>query len=341
MTGSTPRRIAPILLQWIVLLGAAALFILGLRLMLTYIPFASDWERYFQPTARDWLLGKLTLYGEPDQITGFWNFPWFLWPLLPLAVWPVWLGWGVILIGTFLAMAWQTRGYEKWWLVFVSPLIVDLVVNGQVEIIPLLGIALGWMAGNRPYLLGVGLVLMAAKPQACLLVALWLLYHHRQRIRPLLVPIAVFLVSLAIHGWDWWLRWATGPSILQLMSNINNSTPWRSIGLWMAPVAIALGLWSLRLPRTRRNLGALVTTGALVAPYMSSHSLVLVLTFGLLPLGPAWALAGWIASFTVLLRGWLGKPAAHLDFLIAAVLMIGYLLHADRGTGHPAKEAQP
>lgn len=324
------RRTARQALEWLALFAAVALFVVGIRLMTSYIPFASDWERFFQPTIRGWLDGSLVLYGEATWFTGFWNPPWMVWLLLPLAVWPVWLGWGAITVVTFLVMAWLTRGYKMRWLVFASPLIVDLVVNGQVEVIPMLGIALGWMAGDRPYLLGIALVLMATKPQVCFLVALWLLLQHPHRLRAFLVPAGVFTLSLALHRWDWWLRWSGGPSVLSLLSQINNSTAWRSIGLWMAPLALVLAIWALRLPRTRRNLGALVVVNVLIAPYLSSHSLIQVLTFSLLPLGPAWAVAGWASSFTVFLRGWFGKSAVHLDFVIAAVLTVGYLLHADR-----------
>jgi hypothetical protein len=108
--------------------------------------------------------------------------------------------------------------------------------------------------------------------------------------------------------------WMSGPSVFHLMRNINNVTPWHRIGFWMASVALVLAIWMLRLPPTRRNLGALVAANALVAPYLSAHSLVNVLTFSLLPLVPAWEFAGWVASFTVFLRGWIGKPAMHLDF---------------------------
>lgn len=329
------------LVQVLALVAAASLLIMGLRLLTTYIPFASDWEVYFQPTIRAWLEGSQVLYEDRIGTGGVWNFPWLVWPLIPLAVWPAWLGWGLLVVVTLLAMAWLTSDYKWRWLVFTSPLIGDLVINGQVDVIPMLGIGLGWLADDRPHLLGLALVLMSTKPQACFLVALWLLLRHQHRLRALLVPIAVFVLSLAVHGWDWPLRWASGPPVFGLMANVNNATPWASIGLWMAPVALALGAWALRLPRTRLSLGALVAANALIAPYLSSHSLVQVLTFSLLPLGPAWAVAGWAASFTVFLRGWLGKPAMHLDFAIAAVLMIGYLLHAQRSRQDaPSKEVR-
>ncbi len=304
-----------------------------------YIPFASDWEVYFRPTIQKWLENNENLYEGNVGTAGFWNLPWLLWPLIPLAVWPVQLGWGMLIVATLLVMIWLTRNREQWWLVFVSPLIADLIVNGQVDIIPMLGIALGWLAGNRPQLLGVALVLMAAKPQACFLVAMWLLLHNKHRLQALLVPLVIFAMSLIVHGWDWPIRWATGPSVFGLISNVNNCTPWRSIGFWMVPVALALAIWSLRLHRSRHNLGALVAANALITPYMSSHGLVQVLVFSLLPLGPAWGWAGWVASGTVLLRGWFGKSAMHLDFMIAAMLMIGYLSRAssdrDRNQSRP------
>jgi hypothetical protein len=118
--------------------------------------------------------------------------------------------------------------------------------------------------------------------------------------------------------------------VFGLIDSEANVTPWRSIGLWMAPAALALGIWALRLPRTRLNLGALVVANALITPAMGSYSMVHVLAFGLLPLGFRWALAAWLLSFTVFLRPFFGQPAVRLDFLVAAVLMMGYLLHADR-----------
>lgn len=324
------RRRTRALTEWLILLGTAALLVVALRLLTQAIPFASDWEVYFQPITRGWLDGSLVLYEDTKWGWGFWNPPWLLWPLIPLAVWPVWVGWGVLVVATLIVMIWLTRGYPRRWLVFTSPLIIDLVLDGPVEIIPMLGIALGWLAGNRPHLMGIALVLMAAKPQACFLVALWLWLHHRHRMQALLVPAAVLTLSLVVHGWDWLIRWASGPSVFSLISSTHNITPWRSIGLWMAPVALVLGIWALRLPRSRRNLGALVAANVLVTPFMGSYSLVHVLAFSLLPLGPRWALAGWLASFTVCLRPWLGKEAVRLDFVIAAVLTIGYLLYTGR-----------
>jgi hypothetical protein len=324
------RRELPKPVQWAILIAAAALCILGLKLLTNYIPFSSDWEVYFQPITGGWLDGSLVLYQDTRWGGGYWSPPWLIWLLIPLAVWPVWLGWGALVVATLVTMAWLTKNYANRWLVFASPLIIDLVLDGPVEIVPMLGIALGWLAADRPYLLGIALVLMSTKPQTCFLVALWLLLNNRHRIRALLIPILVFVASLILHGWDWPLRWASGPSVLGLIDSEANTTPWRSIGIWMAPVALLLGIWALRLPRTRLNLGALVVASALVTPVLGSYSMVHVLAFGLLPLGFRWALVAWIVSFTVFLRPFFGQPAVKLDFLVAAVLMIGYLLHANR-----------
>jgi hypothetical protein len=45
------------------------------------------------------------------------------------------------------------------------------------------------------------------------------------------------------------------------------------------------------------------------------------------------------SPFAPLLRGWFGKSAVHLDFTIAAVLMIGYLLHDDRPGSRGLRQA--
>jgi hypothetical protein len=316
--------------QGLVLIGAVALFVGILRLVTVYIPLATDWEVYFAPTARGWIEDRQILPGEInwDGNATFWNPPWLLWLILPLAVWPAWFGWGIVVVATLMVMIWATRDYEHRWLVFTSPLIIGFIVDGQVEIFPMLGIALGWLAQDRPYLLGIALVLMAAKPQACFLVAIWLLLYHRQRFKALLIPAAVFFGSMLVHGWDWPLRWLSGRTLLTARPIFHDSSPWRSVGYWMVPVALGLVSWTLRLPRTRLHLGAVVAANALITPYMSSHSLVQVLTFSLLPLGLGWGLAGWAVPFTVLLRAWLGQATMHVDFAVAAILMIGYLLQA-------------
>jgi hypothetical protein len=305
-----------------------------------FIPFATDWEVYFRPITLGWLDGSLTLYQDTGWGAGFWNPPWLLWMLIPLATMPVWLGWGLLVVATVFVMLWLTKSHEGHWLVFVTPLLVFLVVFGQVEIVPMLGIALGWLAADRPHLLGISLVLMAAKPQPCFLVAIWLLLRHSRRFQAMVVPASFLLISLCIHGWDWPLRWANNPSILDLIHIGNNSTPWHSLGLWMLPVSVLLSVWVLSLPRTRRNLGAVVAANALVTPYMSSYGLVQVLAFSMLPLGRAWAIAAWAAGCTPLLRAVYGPHAARLDFAIAAVLMIGYLLRADRISSRPDAEEQ-
>ena len=317
-------------IQGLILIGAVAVFIGLLRLVTFYIPLASDWELCFAPMTRGWIEGRQILPGEAnwDGKPFFWNPPWLLWLILPLATWPVWLGWGLVVVATLMVMIWATKGYKKRWLVFTSPLIIGFIVNGQVEFIPMLGIALGWLAKDRPHLLGVALVLMATKPQACFLVAIWLLLHHRQRARALLIPVAVFCISMLVHGWDWPLRWLIGREPLYALPVFHDASTWRTAGNWMIPVALVLMSWTLRLRRTRFHLGAVVAANALIAPYMSSPSLVQVLTFSLLPLGTGWALAGWVASLTVFLRPWFGQAAWRVDFAVAAVLMIGYLLNA-------------
>jgi hypothetical protein len=325
-SGAPPKAALPPAAEWAILLASVVAFITVLKLITQWIPFATDWELFFRPVTLGWTDGSLLLYQETSS---FWNPPWLLWPLIPLAFWPAWMGWGILVVATMFVMLWLTRKYKAWWLVFLSPLIIDPIHNGQVDVIPMLGIALAWLATDRPLLMGIALTLMITKPQACFLVALWLWMHHPKRMRALVVPIGVFAASVIVDGWDWPLRWASGSSAFRLVQITHNASPWHSLGLWMIPVALVLGIWALRLPSTRRNLGAVVNANALIAPYLGSHSLIQVLAFGLLQLGPAWAAAGWIASLTPLLRALFGRGTERLDFAVAAILMIGYLLHAN------------
>lgn len=63
----------------------AALIIIGVAYLI--LPTGEDWEIFYLPAAQQILAGQ-----SPYQIPGFFNPPWILLPLLPLALLPAKVG---------------------------------------------------------------------------------------------------------------------------------------------------------------------------------------------------------------------------------------------------------
>ncbi|NDJ53608.1 MAG: hypothetical protein GYB68_11060, partial [Chloroflexi bacterium] len=136
-----------------------------------------------------------------------WHTPLILWPLSLIPLRLLWTVWTIL---TVLGLFWASRQMEVNGLlvVFAYPALA-LVWLGQVDVIILVGLVLA-LTNPNPYWRGFGLLLMSIKPQISGLVFLLLLfyewYEHKEW-RALIIPGAVFVLSLLIYGYDWPLRW--------------------------------------------------------------------------------------------------------------------------------------
>jgi hypothetical protein len=139
----------------------------------------------------------------------------FLWFIFPLGLAPNWQVGYLIWIAISFVLLWpvaRTFGGNPiiallagttmwgWWL-------------GQMDMIPLSGLAIAWVATERkrPYWVGVGLLLLSVKPQLGLLPILAFLFWNRdQLVKVLAVPVIAAVISFIQFGIDWPLRWQFG-----------------------------------------------------------------------------------------------------------------------------------
>ncbi len=210
-----------------------------------------------------------TLTGNYGQNT--WNpYPAY-WLLTPFSLLPPQIGflfWNLLAAMGFIVAIRQLNGrflpfalsLPCFWLLYV----------GQFEGVVALGLALGLAA--PPLWAGLGLVLLALKPQIGLFAILFILLRRRD-VKLLLIPAVVFLLSLLYWGW-WPLEW--------LDSIIGNRATGYSANISLWPYSLVL-LPLLFFKRSSLRLWLIVQS--LIVPYFAVYSLAILYTMWL----PLWA----------------------------------------------------
>lgn len=167
------------------------------------MPIPYDWVWAFRPATLALLAGQ-----SPYTITSekFYNAPWALFPLIPIALLPDMLGCAVMVVLCVVAFglaAYRLGASHVAMIAFVlSPFVMRGIWNGNIDWMPLLGVTLS------PWL---GLFFVAVKPQTCGLVAIYWLYEawKARRILKTFAPVsAATLLSFVLYGL-WPLRAAT------------------------------------------------------------------------------------------------------------------------------------
>jgi hypothetical protein len=236
-------------------------FILQLAI---FAPFIASSGYDFYSTFR-----VAALTGNYGQNT--WNpYPAY-WLLLPFSQLPPQIGfllWNMLAAVGFIAAIRHLNGrflpfalsLPCFWLLYV----------GQFEGVVALGLALGMMA--PPLWAGLGLVLLALKPQIGLFAILFILLR-RWSPKLLAVPVIVFLLSLLY--WGWWIpEW--------LDSIIGNRATGYAANISLWPYSLVL-LPLLFFKRASLRLWLVVQS--LVVPYFAVYSLAILYTMWL----PLWA----------------------------------------------------
>lgn len=201
--------------------------------------------------------------------------PYFMeWFLRPLGLLP-WRESYLLLAVICIASAWwiARRLGGSPFVVLASPTFLWILWLGQVDILPALGLGLAWWSTERkkPVLAGLGLLLLATKPQlgafAILAFAAW------NGWRALIVPAAGAAASFVIYGLDWPLRWL-------------GYTPQTMFGgdawFYIAPTWLLVGLVGVFFIRGRREqLHYLVAATLAGAPFLGAYSYFVLLFFPL------------------------------------------------------------
>ena len=236
--------------QWGV---GGAVFLLLVGCMALVLPPAVDFHNYFRPAALGILKGI-----SPYENTGFFNAPWTLLPLLPIALLPESLGRAVLVVVAFLTYAFTAYrlGGKPLAVVFflLSPTVLADLLNGNLDWLAMVGYVL-----PHP----VGLFFLAVKPQIGAVVGLfWLIEAWREggwrRALRVFGPFAICLgLSFIIFGL-WPLRFQA------------NLSMWWNASLW--PMSIPVGLVLLTAALRKRNQRLAMAAAPCLSPYLLLHS---------------------------------------------------------------------
>jgi hypothetical protein len=257
----TRRNLRAVLL----ILAALALIVAA---MAVFLPPGVDWQYSFRPAVFDLLAGRSPYHldrgiqGSWDQYS-FFNAPWALLPLIPIALLPVQVGRALLVIVTILSFTYVARrlGAKPLaiGLLLVSPPVMHGVLTGNIDWLAVLGFIM------PPQ---IGLFFIAIKPQVGIAVAVfWLVEAWRRgRWREVLRtfwPISVTLVlSIIIFG-PWPLRFETQAGV------------WWNASLW--PMSIPVGLALLVAALHKRKIEFAMAASPCLSPYLMMHSWVAAL----------------------------------------------------------------
>lgn len=205
----------------------------------------NDWDTFFVPAVRAFLEGQ-----SPYSVEGFFNPPWLVFLLTPLA----WAPPGLAMLFPSLALLLAAHRRRKPWLIPIVGLSFPFLaasVYANIDWLPMLGLAYGGAAGP---------LLVTVKPQAAGLAVI--AFFRRQGARALL-PLAA-AVALGFILWPGWPADMLAGDIL--------SAEGRNLSLF--PYTLPLGIAAVWLAWRRGSLLWGCVASLSLAPYYYIHSLL-------------------------------------------------------------------
>jgi len=255
------------------------LFALSVFLVYTYLPVDVDWSQGGPPAAgvdykgafRPALI-KLVSFESPYSVTAFFNPPWVLIPLLPLAFVSPALGAAVMFVLNFacwIIVAARSRMNPLAFTVFIlfSHMFTNSW-NGNIEGIAALGFIL-----PPP----IGMFFVLAKPQFGAAVAIfWTVEAYRKGGLPAVTRVALPVLSAIALSVLVFSPWPLqGPSLVDVWWNSS-----------VFPYGIPAGVILLGLTLWRRDIRFAIAASPFFAPYLTGHTWAVV-WFGLLLFVPS------------------------------------------------------
>lgn len=246
----TSKRMQPVLYVEI-----AALILLGLAVM----PGGFDYKGYFHPLAQGCYNCTYNPYFSEWFMRPFGIFPWRTSYLIFSAVSMAIIWWSTRRLGgnPFVTLASATFLWILW--------------LGQIDVLPALGLALAWwsLQTERRTLAGLGLLLLATKPQLGGFVILALIWWGGWR--TLIIPAIAAGAAFVIYGIDWPLRWMT-------------YTPQTMFGgdawFYIAPTWLLISIVGVFFVRGRREQLQYIVAATLAgAPFLGAYSFFVLLLF--------------------------------------------------------------
>lgn len=229
-------------------------------------PMGVDWKGVYQKAALGLLEGK-----SPYEGQNFYNPPWVLLPLIPIALFPPPLGTSIMyVLNLFLFLFVMIKLETNIWLaipfVFLSGMAINSN-NGNIEGF----VALGFILPPQ-----IGLFFILSKPQIGIAVAFfwmveaWRTGGYKEVIRVFLPVTIAFLLSFLLFG-PW------------LFNSTRIIDIWVNASIW--PKGIPIGIFLLTLAIWRREIKFAIAASPFFAPYLAPHTWAFV-WLGLLALIP-------------------------------------------------------
>ena len=280
-----PQRLKWLIIADVIVIFALAAFVLpGGQDLDSFYHFASGCLSCVnEPPFASWILAFLNLTGDA------WR-------------WPFW----TVLISVLLVWSSRNLGGDPLWVILSFPAMAQIWL-GQLDGFITLGTTMAVTFGN-PYLRGLGLLLMAMKPQVAAPAILLLFWYERERLKVAAIPVAVALLSFVVWGIDWPVRWAFHSEPAWM-----NEIPWR-VGTLFPIGLLAFAVIPL-LADKKSQIYAAFLASALGLPFYGSYSyvtfLVLSAPWWSTPLSYAWVLA----------YPWLGRQALQFAWVLPLVML--------------------
>jgi len=218
-----------------------------------YLPAPVDWRTAFRPAAR-----AMLLTGDPYQVEGFFNPPWTVLPMIPLAFLPEQIGAALMFVAGLAGFAFAAHRLGASPIVLgafiLSPPVMHSLLNGNIDWLPLVGFVL------PPQ---IGLFFILIKPQMGLAVALF--WRSRPGVRGGLREVirvfgpvgAALALSLALYGL-WPLRSSQEVGL------------WWNASLW--PMSIPIGLALVAAAVRSRRIEYAMGAAPCLSPYVLLHA---------------------------------------------------------------------
>jgi hypothetical protein len=236
---------------------------------------------------------------------GLRNPPWSLIPLVPLAMLPDRVGWGLLAYCTIAVLIISVPTSTRRWLYGLSIALVvtafptlRVLVDAQLELLVIGGVLLSLygLAQVNPYWLAAGVLIATAKPQAVFMLMIAIAFYVL-RAWPFRkwLTMGLLVLSMVIPMMLWrgqaWLAALDGTyqagSIIDIGLNaaLNRAgLPPLLIGLlWAALFAGTLAvIWRSDHTLSREKAGFLIAASLLLAPYAAGNSVLIVLCIGIM-----------------------------------------------------------
>lgn len=231
-----------------------------------------DWYNYYYPAIRS--------LDDPFVVSGYFNPPWLVWLLSPLGLLTaadshvLWIV--LILLLTVRCVYELGGGWFAVILTIISPGFFLTIMNGQIDVLVLLGLLTGsWL-------------LILVKPQVA---SLGIVYDVMKG-KIDWTAILIGTISLVVAA-----LFMTRPSATHLLTTVTNITPW--------PLGIPLGIGLFVLSLIRRDKWLSVVATFFVVPYLSGSSLLVYSAVGTSRYGRIFAVMFAVLLWVVCLRWFL------------------------------------